>query len=146
MNELAEIANKMIEQARNTKEPVSRKLKSGLTITYAEEKDHRQISLTRWAAQASLSERTDVRKIFGVPGWVTQLSNEEIKYINGYGVIRIKWNASRHSKLLKLGQAHLAPGWSVNRIEQLLKSYGLNSWLDADDDTLDRLLTDIIIN
>jgi hypothetical protein len=52
-------------------------------------------------------------------------------------------NNPRWRKLLKLGQAHLAPGMSLQRWRDLLDLYDIGELLDAPDNRLDGLIAEI---
>lgn len=52
----------------------------------------------------------------------------------------------RWRKLVRIGQAHLAPGMSLQRLRDILKLYNVgDSWADVSDATVDAIVSEIAV-
>jgi hypothetical protein len=136
---LAAIAVDLKNQAIATGEPARHELPGGLTITFIASGDNRQISCTMWAKMPPLTDRLLISEAFNVPRWITY-KDYEFTYQAGWGIMRIKWDENRGKKLRQLAQAHLRPGWSQARVNEMLARHHLESWEKASNDQLDLLL------
>lgn len=130
MNSIDLIAKTMRGQASEQGQ-AQHTLPGGLTVTLkilaaGDIPTRWQLSLSRWAQQASQTEREVIQRAFGVPAWISY-KDWQFEYINGYGVQRVIWDDSVGRRLRLIAQGHLAPGWSLCRWQRLMDRYGVNT-------------------
>lgn len=108
-----------------------------LTVVLLIAGSHRQLSLSRKRARPSAAQRDEARARLNVP----QSAEKKITAHNDYSIIRYTWSVSSHyTKMLRVAQAHLAPGWSVTQWEQVLDAFNIGEIGGATEKQLDSVL------
>ena len=97
MENLTQIAQTLKSQAQSTHRPAQQTLDFDLTITvqYNPKSFTWTLSLTKLYHHATPEERQECKEAFGVP----EDTDFEVKYQNGWGVIRYQWSETKQLEM-----------------------------------------------